>query len=883
MGLGRQLARGLRALRRRDETDREIADELAQYLEAAEADLVASGSSPDAARRELRLRYGAAGALREEVRAYGWENLAESLLQDLRYGLRGLLHNPGFTLTATLTLGLGIGAATAIFSVVKPVLLEPLGYPQAERLVAISDSASDGSLVPATFGTYRELLQRSRSFDALAVAKAWHPTLTGRGEPERLDGERVSAGYFRVLGVAPALGRGFDEADDRAGGPDVVVLSDGLWRRASGADAAIVGKQVRLADRPFTVVGVMPRGFENVPGRRSEAWALLQYDASLPSFEGREWGHHLEMVGRLQAGATASAARADLAGVAAHPLPELARPAWAALPRGLVVTSLQQAATAGARPVLLALVGAAALLLAIACMNTTNLALARGARRRGELAMRAALGAAHGRLVRQLVTESLLLAALGGALGVGVAQLGIGALVSLSPPGLPRLDAIRLDGGALGFALAVTTLLGVVVGLVPALAPARGGLQRGLRDAAQRSVGGQLAARRALVVSEVALALVLLVGAGLLVRSLQRLFAIAPGFETSNVVAMKVQVAGPRFDDAETSGRFFRKALEAVRQVPGVASAAFTSQLPLSGDAGDNYGMRLAERSPDDFDGSGYRYAVSAGYFDALRIPILRGRPLDDRDGAGAPRAMVVGAEFARRVLQDREPLGARVHVGGEEQPAYTVVGVAGDVKQASLGAEQADAFYVTPEQWYFADNARWLVVRARQDEGALVPAVKQAVWSVDRDQAIVQATTLSVLVAGSEAPRRFAMQVLQAFAALALALAGVGLYGVLAASVGERLREIGVRAALGASRERLVGMVIREGMGMTLVGVGLGLAAAAFASELLASLLFGVSRLDPVTYAEVVGVLVAVAALACGVPALRAARVDPVRALRVE
>jgi putative ABC transport system permease protein len=495
--------------------------------------------------------------------------------------------------------------------------------------------------------------------------------------------------------------------------------------------------------------------------------------------------------------------------------------------------------------------------------------------------MRVALGAAHGRLVRQLVTESLLLAALGGALGVGVARLGVGTLVALSPPGLPRLEAVRLDGSALAFALAVTTLLGLVVGLAPALAPARGALQQGLRDAGQRAVRGQLPARRALVVAEVALALVLLVGAGLLVRSLQRLFAVPPGFETANVVAMKVQLAH-RFQDDESTRRFFREALDAVRQVPGVRSAAFTSQLPLSGDI-DNYGMRLAERPPGMYDTGGYRYAVSSDYFATMRVPIVRGRALDERDVAGAPRAIVVNAGFARRVSPDRDPLGARVHVGGEEQAPYTVVGVAGDVKQASLGDDQVDAFYVSPEQWYFTDAAQWLVVRARDDAPSLVPSIKRAVWSVDRDQAIVQASTLQALVERSEASRRFAMQVLQAFAALALLLAGIGLYGVLAASVGERLREIGVRAALGASRERIVGMVVREGMRMTLFGVGLGLMGAALASQVLASLLFGVSRLDPTTYLVVVSVLAVVAAAACGLPALRAARVDPVRALRVE
>ncbi len=887
VGLWRHLTHGLYVLLHREAADRDIADEVRQYMEAAEADLVAAGASSGEARRAVRLKYGDAAAAREEVRAYGWESLVESVAADVRYGLRRLRRSPGFTAVAVVVLGIGIGSATTIFSAVNPVLLEALPYPHAERLVQVADR-SDGSAFPVTFGTFRELEERSRSFAALAVLKAWQPTVTGQGEPERLEGERVSAGYFRVLGSSPAMGRAFDGADDRAGGPNVVILSDGLWRRRFGADSAIVGRQVQLDGASFTVLGVMPSGFKNLPGHPAAAWAPLQYDASLPSFGGREWGHHLEMVGRLRAGVALQSARDELDALAAHPVPEIARPAWASLRQGFVVRSLKAAATADVRPALLALVGAVLLLLLIACVNVANLVLARGTRRRGELAMRAALGAPRRRLVRQLLTESLLLAAAGGALGVALAGAGVAGLAAVAPPELPGLAAMAVNRPALLFAVALTTLLGVVVGLVPALGGSRGALSGAVREAGGRTVKSHAATRRALVVVEVALALVLLVGAGLLLRSVRGLFAVPPGFDASRVMVMQVQTSPSRFGDDDAVHRFFDDVLDAVRRVPGVASAALTSQLPLSGQS-DGYGINFsADLRPSDQDHGAFRYVASPAYLQVMGIPLLRGRALNEHDDAGAPPVALVDEAFVQRAFPGTDPLGQRVHIGSPDQPPYTIVGVVGDVKQTSLGDAPADAFYVTPEQWYFADPALWLVVKVGAPgtgpaPSTLVPAIKRAVWSVGPDQAIVRAGTMRSLVFRSEAKRRFVMIIMEAFALLALVLAGVGLYGVLAGSVADRMREIGVRAALGASRENIVAMVVRQGMGLTGLGVAIGLAGAAAASTVLASLLFGVSRLDPLTYAAVVVVLGAVAALACWIPAVRAARVDPLSTLRVD
>jgi putative ABC transport system permease protein len=880
MSLWRQLTRGLRVLTNRTAADQDVADEVQHYLEEATAALRASGLSPDAARRAARLELGNPTVVREQVRAYGWENAIGTLFSDLRVGARRLRSQPGFAAVSVLTLALGIGASTAIFSAVNPILFEPLPYPHAGRLTMMWDYGTDGSRLDVTFGTFREVVERSRAFDAIAVFKPWQPTMTGPAEPERLDGQRVSASYFQVLGVPPALGRDFDASGDRLNGPKVAILSDGLWQRRFGGDHTIIGRQITLDDDSYTVVGVMPGAFENILAPSAEVWTPLQYDMSLPP----AWGHHLRMVGRLRPGVGTDQARQELDRIAHASVPEFPRVPWASVSHGFIVTSLQDDVTRGVKPALLAALGGVILVLLIACVNVTNLLLARNAHRRGEFALRAALGAGRRRLIRQLLTESLLLASMGGVFGLAVAMLGVRALVALSPPGLPRVAAIGVDGIVFAFGLGITTLIGVAFGLTPALHLTRSDPHQDIQHGSPRIAGRLRRTRSALVVAEVALALVLLVSSGLLLRSLERLFAVAAGFDSSRLLTMQVQTSGHRFDDDGTTSRFFSEALEAVRRVPGVTSAALTSQLPLSGDF-DLYGVHFDPTPSDDPGevGGTFRYAVSPGYIETMRIPLRRGRLFDEHDRAGAPRVALVSESMAKRRLPGIDPIGRRLRIGPRDGPLYTIVGVVGDVKQMSLALNESDAVYTTATQWRFADNAMSLVVRARGDAAALGPHVRQAVWSVDKDQPIVRIATMDDLLAASAAQRRFALILFEAFALAALVLAAAGIYGVLAGSVAERTREIGVRSALGASRRDILALVIRQGMMLTGLGVAIGVAGAVAATQAIVAMLFGVSRLDPVTYLGVIGLLAGVAMLACGVPAWRAARVDPASTLRAE
>jgi putative ABC transport system permease protein len=809
--------------------------------------------------------------------------LEDEMFQDLRYGLRMLFKHKGFTAVAVLTLGLGIGSSTAIFSAANPILFEPLPYPHPERLISIWEERKDGGRIEGTFGTYRAFVERSRSLEALAAARRWQPTMTGETEPERLEGQSVSAGYFNILGVSPVLGRSFLESDDRLNGPNVAILSEALWRRRFGSDHAIIGRQVRLDDNSYTIIGVMPKSFENLIAPSAEIWSPLQFDETLPPM-GDEWSHQLRILGRLSSGIKISQADVELDQIR-HELepiyPRVLRDYGP--PERFIITPLKDEITSAARPALLAVLGAVILLLAIACVDVTNLLLARSVQRRAEFAMRAALGARRTRLIRQLITESLLLSFLSGALGMVVAQIGIRALVMLSPPGLPRLGAIRLDASVFAFGIGITTLAGLLAGLIPAVHAARGDLNISLKQGSRTTAGGHQFTRRTLVVAEVALALVLLVSAGLLLRSLQHLFSISPGFDSSHLLTMQVQTSGQQFD-ASTTRRFFAKALEAVREIPGVIEAGFTSQLPLSGEL-DEYGVHFEpDRSGAQERGySTFRYVVSPGYLEMMSIPLRRGRMLDERDGEGARLAVVISESLAKRRFGDQDPIGRRLHLGRQDIPWYTVVGVVGDVKQASLLATRAEAAYITPTQWYFADSVMSLVVRTRDNALTYAPAIRQAIWSVDKDQPIVRVAAMDDLLAATAAERRFALILFETFGVAALLLAVVGIYGVLSGSVTERTNEIGVRLALGAQRRDVLGLILRQGIKLTMVGVGIGILSALALTRLLTSLLYGVSATDILTFGAVSVLLTAFALLACYLPALRAARVDPLIALRHE
>lgn len=878
MSLWRQLTRGLRGLTDRAAVDRETSEEIAHFVEQATAAHVAAGLSPEAARRAARLEVGGEVQVREAIQDYGWETLLESLWADGRFAVRRLKAEPGFTAITALILAIGIGASTAIFSAVNPILFQSLPYSDPARVVSVWDIGGDLARIEVTYGSYDELRARAHSFVALSVFKPWQPTLTGATEPERLEGQRVTWEYFRVLGVPPALGQDFQESDDRAQAASVVILSDGLWRRRFNADPGVIGRSVTFGDRVSTVVGVMPRGFENATSASAELWSPLQYDLT----QDRAWGHHLRMVGRVKSGVSVDAAALELNRIAQSPTPEFTRADWARMENGLMVRSLQADLTSGVRPALLAVIGAVALVLVIACVNVTNLLLARGVRRRGEFAVRAALGAGRVRLVRQLMAEHLLLALVGGVAGLGIAVLGLRALVALSPAALPRLQAIQVDGTLFAFALGVTVVTGLVFGSIVAIQASGESPQGTLHLASRRSAGGHRRARAFLVITQVALAMVLLIGSGLLLRSLQRLFAVDTGFDPEHLLTLQVQISGTRYPTDSTTYRFFDDALAAVRNVPGVTAAGLTNQLPLSGDVA-LYGARFDPPSLDDPGETRgtFRYAVSPGYFETMGIPLKRGRLLDQGDRAGTAPAAVISEAMARRRLPGRDPLGMQMKIGGTS--GYTIVGVVGDVRQMSLAQSEADAVYTTAQQWSFSENLMSLVVRTQGDPAAAVDAVRRAIWSVDKDQAVVRVVTMNGLIEQTSAERRFTLILFEVFALVALLLAAAGIYGVLSGSVAERTREIGVRTALGASRQSILRLILGQGMSLTGIGVVIGLAGALAASRFIATMLFGISALDPVTYLGVIGLLAGVAVVACWVPAWRAARVDPVTTLRTE
>ncbi|HET7609179.1 MAG TPA: ABC transporter permease, partial [Gammaproteobacteria bacterium] len=717
------------------------------------------------------------------------------------------------------------------------------------------------------------------------VRDDWRPSLTAAGEPVRLEGDLVSPGYFASLGVRPRLGRDFIAADDVTGAPRVAIVTTGFAERRFGSAEAVIDRTITLDGESVTVIGVMPEGFENALSPTAEVWAPLRYLTGQP-FESREWGHHLRMVGRLRADVTLEQARREMFTIGSTPVAELPRPTHASMQRGLALQSLQASVTSGVRPALLVILGAVLLLLAIACANVTNILLARALARRDELATRAALGAEAGRLVRQLFAESALLISLGGVLGVGVAALATRALVMLAPADLPRLHAIGLDARVLGLALATTAVVALVAGLWPALRARDIGSPMTLRTG-PRATGHTFATlRRSLVVAQVALATVLLAGSGLLLRSVEQLLSVPTGFDASNVMTMRVVVPSGSGIPYEEGQAFYERVLAAVRTVPGVEEAALTSLLPLSGSSLEMYAVFWESTAGSaEHAGVAFRYTVTPEWFETMGIPLMRGRLLEASDGPDAPQAILINESFAARRFAGRDPIGQRVRIGPFNRPDGpwgTIVGVVGDVKQSSL-AESTDAFYVPLGQWAWLDTEQSLVVKTAGEPPAFIEPIKQAIWSVNPTLPLERITTMSDLVADSEAQRTFALTIFAAFGLASLLLAGVGVYGVIEGSVTERTREIGVRSALGATPKRIAAFVVGQGLTLTIVGVAIGVGIAASSTRAIASLLYGIEPFDLVTYAGVVALLLAVAFVACYAPAFRAARIDPAITLRAE
>jgi putative ABC transport system permease protein len=809
--------------------------------------------------------------------------------KDLRYGARTLRRAPGFSLVAIATLGLGIGGTTAAFSVLDAVLLRPLPYAEPDWLVAIGHPDADTGY-PSNLGflTFRDWRDRTKSIEDAAAMRSWLATITagpdGTGanaEPERVPAVRVSWNFFRMVGIAPALGRDFRPDEDRPETWRVVLLSDGLWRRRFGADPSIVGRTIRIHDRPYLVVGVMPASLEPlIEARnysRAEIWAPIGYDDT--TRDACRSCQHLTAFARIRPGVSIDAARAELVSVQ-----EAMRREFPADYGSTTATlrPLRDQIVGDVRPLLFVLLGAVSAVLLIGCANLAGLLLARGAGRERELAVRSALGASRGRLVRQLLTEAALLSALGGGFGVLLAAGGARALTIAAPVDVPRIAGAGLDGRVLLFTVAVTVLAGFAFGLIPALRAWADNPRESLHSGQRSTQDATRWSRRALVAGEVAVAIVLLAGAGLMIRTMGNLLRVDPGFDPHRVLTMDLAFVGPPYAEDPAVFATQQRILEGVRALPGVEAAAFASQIPLGGNM-DTWGFH-AEGHPlyGTADApSVERYGVTPDYFNVMRIPLKRGRLLTEADRAGAPRVIVVGETTAAQVWPGQEAIGKRVRMPGVKGEWYTVVGIVGDVRHYELAAPPTMQMYVG--QPHVTDSFVTLTVRTAGDPLSIASAARAIVIREAPGVAPAAPATLEQLVSKSVEQRRFAMLVLAVFAAIALTLAAIGLYGTIAYMVARRGREFGVRMALGARRSDIARLVLSEGMQLVVAGLVVGGAGAVLAGRLMDSLLYGVEPSDPVTLAAIL-VVVAVASIAAQiVPLLRATSTDPATALHAE
>ena len=810
----------------------------------------------------------------------------QTLFQDLRYAFRMMGGNRAFTAVAVLILALGIGANTVIFSVVNTVLLRSLPYPDQDRIVVVFESIlqrhNKEAVAPANFLDWRD---QNQVFETLAAYREEDFSLTGEDRPERVSGLITTPDLFSVLGVKPILGRVFQTHEDSLGTNRVAVISRRLWELRFAADPNIIGQKLTANGESFTIVGVLPADCRFpeqsdlwIPPRRTVPEHVLRPTVDMST---NRDSHYLIAVGRLKPSVTLSQARAEMDAVASHI--EQQNPNQN-MGRGVSLVALNEQFVGNIRPTLLVLFGAVGFVLLIACANVANLLLARAATRQKEIAVRTALGASRWRLVRQLLTESVLLSVAGGGLGLLIALWGINPLVALVPGEVSGAKNIHIDGLVLGFTVGVSLLTGLAFGVVPAWQATRHDLNESLKEGGRGGTAGARRnyARSLLVVSEIALSLVLLIGAGLMIKSFIRLEQVNPGFETGNIVTMPLTLRANRYSDGRSRSALFQEVIAHIQSLPGVQSVAAISRLPLT--AGNSSRNLTIEGQPlngaDDSPSADYR-VISPNYFRAMGIRFSKGRDFNDRDNAEASGVVIINETMARRYWPDQDPLGKRIGVGTNSSQMMEIVGVVGDVKHFGLDSQSKAEVYVP----YFKDPWPFMtvVVRSTGDPAILAGAMRSEVWAVDKDLPVPDIKTMDQLLSRSVSRPRFNTLLLGIFAAVALVLSAAGVYGVMSYSVTQRTHEIGIRMALGATQSDVLRLVVSQGMRLLLIGVGTGLGAAFALTRVLTSLLFGVGATDPATFVIISALLTAVALLACYVPARRAMKVDPMVALRYE
>jgi predicted permease len=869
--------------KRRRET--ELDAELLTHLEALTEENIRRGMVPKEARQAAHREFGGFEQAKELYRERRGLPFLETLFQDIRFGARMFRKNPGFTCVAVLTLGLGIGANAAIFSVVNAVLLRPLPYRNSDQLVTILHNGDN----PVAVANYIDWRDQARSFEAMGAADYWTPNLTGVDPPEHLWGLQVTQNLFPMLGIDPLLGRLFVAGEDQKGAEHEVILSYGLWQRRFAGDRHLLGKPITLNGELYTVVGVMPREFKFAPfwATRAELWVP---DAFGDRIQNRG-GNSLRIFARLKPDVTLLEARAEIATITAR-----LEQKYPGTNRAVVVTPLMDNVVGDVKASLLVLLGAVGFVLLIACANVAHMLLARSAARDKEIAVRSALGAPRKRVIRQFLTENLLLAAMGAAAGLLLAIWGTRAMVVLSPGDIPRVDTVTVDAHVVLFLLGVTALTGAVFGLVPAVQASAVNLSDALKEGSRGSSEGirRNRLRSFLFASEFALALMLLIGAGLMIRSFFALQSVDPGFNPHNVLSMVVSVAGTKEAEPNRRAIFYQELLERTRALPGVLSVGGINHLPIEGDM---WGWPFAvEGRPKPRPGEspwGVYRIVMPGYFQTMRLPILRGREIAASDDAAAPGVVIISEKAARLYWPGGDALGKHIAFDDDKSniPTWlTVIGVAKDAKQQDWTAEPHPEVYLAALQnrQYMGDPGSHmayitLVVRTSSDPAAFVPLVKNTVWSIDRNLPVSEVFTMEAVVANANAEPRFEMLVLGAFAGVALILAAVGIYGLMSYSVARRTHEIGIRISLGASRNDVFRLVVRQGMVLALVGSAAGIAGAVLLSRLMVKVLYGIRPIDPITFAGVILLLTFVALAATYIPARRAMQVDPLAALRHE